>query len=145
MHTNHSFPPHSALLAKVQSQRVRKKPVRFPYPLADVQSGGDSVYQKAHKYTCLARHALCTGNQRMICMPTSSPGLYRISWDLVVLELQLKTKQDTFNHLACIGSLGLPVQTNVLAGKEESWRPVFLLIILEMNYITCFLKWFLEI
>ena len=60
-------------------------------------------------------------------------------WDLD-LELKLKTKQETFNHLACIGSLGLPVQTNVLAGKEESWRPVFLFIILEANYITCFLK-----
>ena len=61
-------------------------------------------------------------------------------WDLVVLELQLKTKQETFNHLACIGSLGLPVQTNVLAGKEESWRPVFLLMILETNHITYSLK-----
>ena len=39
-------------------------------------------------------------------------------------------------HLACMGSLGLPVQTNVLAGKVESWRPVFLLINLRKNYIT---------
>ena len=58
----------------------------------------------------------------------------------VVNVLLANDSQSTFNHLACIGSLGLPVQTNVLAGKEERWRPVFLLIILEMNYITYFLK-----
>ena len=29
-----------------------------------------------------------------------------------------------FIYLACIGSLGLPVQTKVLAGTEESSRPL---------------------
>ena len=28
-----------------------------------------------------------------------------------------------YSHLACMGSLGLPVQTKVLAGTEESSRP----------------------
>ena len=28
-----------------------------------------------------------------------------------------------FSHLACMGSLGLPVHTKVLAGTEESSRP----------------------
>ena len=29
-----------------------------------------------------------------------------------------------YTHLACMGSLGLPVQTKVLAGTEESIRPL---------------------
>ena len=38
-------------------------------------------------------------------------------------QLERKIQSHGCSHLACMGSLGLPVHTKVLAGTEESSRP----------------------